>query len=146
MMISTSGNGSSTSSILPCSNVILSDMPLAATISRALRMIVDISTPMTCFAPAFTANLQQSSQQWAIRGRWNGCRAVHAIGTDVHAEDGCTASHIQHHLVLEDVPVVVYCVAVRSCADFIFLCGVLAGSHGCRYLGYQPTFPRECLQ
>ena len=37
--------------------VILSDMPFTATISRALSIIVDISTPMTCFAPAFAANL-----------------------------------------------------------------------------------------
>jgi hypothetical protein len=37
--------------------VILSDVPLTATISRAFSMMVDMSTPITCFAPAFTANL-----------------------------------------------------------------------------------------
>lgn len=40
---------------------------------------------------------------------------------DVHAEDGCTASDVQHHFVLEDVLVVIYRVAVGSRADFIFL-------------------------
>jgi len=55
--MSTFGKGSSTSSIFPCRRVILSDIPFTATISRAFSMIVDMSTPITCLAPAFTANL-----------------------------------------------------------------------------------------
>ena len=55
--MSTFGNGSLTSSILPCKSVILSAMPLTFTISCALTMMVDMSTPITCFAPALTANL-----------------------------------------------------------------------------------------
>ncbi len=39
---------------------------------------------------------------------------------NVHAEDGCTASHVQHHLVLEDVLVVVDGVAVRARAHLVF--------------------------
>jgi len=57
MMMSTFGKGSSISSIFPWISVILSDIPLTLTISRALKMMVDMSTPMTCFAPALTANL-----------------------------------------------------------------------------------------
>jgi len=57
MIISTFGKGNSTSSIFPCRSVILSDIPLTSTISRAFSMIVDISTPITCLAPALTANL-----------------------------------------------------------------------------------------
>jgi hypothetical protein len=57
IMMSTFGNGSSTSSIFPCRRVILSDIPFTATISRAFSMMVDMSTPITCLAPARTANL-----------------------------------------------------------------------------------------
>ena len=38
----------------------------------------------------------------------------------VHAQDGCTASDVQHDLVLEQVRVVVYRVSVGLCADFVF--------------------------
>lgn len=44
----------------------------------------------------------------------------------VHAEDGCAASDVQHHLVLEQVLVVVDGVAVGLGAHFIFLYGGLA--------------------
>jgi len=39
----------------------------------------------------------------------------------VHAEDGCTASDVENDLVLEDMAVVVDCVAVTPCADLVFL-------------------------
>ena len=55
--MSTFGKGRVTSSILPCSRVILSAMPLTFTISRAFSMMVDMSTPITCLAPALMANL-----------------------------------------------------------------------------------------
>ena len=55
--MSTLGKGISISSILPWIRVIWSAIPLALTISRALKMMVDMSTPITCFAPALTANL-----------------------------------------------------------------------------------------
>ena len=42
-----------------------------------------------------------------------------SVGMDVHAEDGCTASDIQHHLVLENVLVLVDGISVRLGADFI---------------------------
>ena len=49
-------------------------------------------------------------------------------GSDVHAQDGCTASDVQDDLVLEDVFVVVDGVAVGARADFIFLCHPLCQS------------------
>src|ERR1700753_4207440 len=71
MMMSTLGNGNCTSSIFPCNRVILSDMPFTATISLALSMIVDMSTPMTCFAPALTANLYAEGQmEVKLLGVW----------------------------------------------------------------------------
>ena len=42
-------------------------------------------------------------------------------GESRHAKDSCTASNIEHHFVLEDVPVLVYGVSIRLCANFIFL-------------------------
>jgi hypothetical protein len=63
-------------------------------------MMVDMSTPMTCFAPAFTANLNGKYQRLHA-GAVGGCRAFE------HAEDGCTASDIEDDLVLEQVPVLI---------------------------------------
>ena len=45
----------------------------------------------------------------------------HAVGCYIHAKDGCTATDIKDHLVLEDVLAVVYRIAVGLCSDFIFL-------------------------
>ena len=38
-----------------------------------------------------------------------------------HAKDGCTASHVQYDLVLEDVLVLVDSIAIRLCPYFVFL-------------------------
>ena len=46
---------------------------------------------------------------------------LHVDWTDIHAEDGCTASNVQDDFVLEDVLVVVDGISVGASADFIFL-------------------------
>jgi hypothetical protein len=46
---------------------------------------------------------------------------LYADGSDVHAKDGCTASHVEDDFVFEDVLVVVDGIAVRAGADFVFL-------------------------
>jgi hypothetical protein len=61
---------------------------------------------MTCFAPAFTANLiaYDSQYDYAILASY---RYGYKNRVCVHAEDGCTASDVQYDLVLEEVTVVV---------------------------------------
>ena len=66
---------------------------------------------------------------------------MHADGSDVHAEDGCTASHVEDDFVLEDVLVVVDGVAVGAGADLIFLfhcCQSLSPTAGLAHCG-EPT-------
>lgn len=118
--MSTLGNGSTTSSILPCSRVILSDMPLTATISLALSMMVDMSTPITCFAPALTANLCLVCQSWSCdrKSRWGSEERI-------HAENSGTASDIEDDLVLEKVGILVDRVSVALGSYFILLLRLL---------------------
>ena len=74
---------------------------------------------------------------------------MHADGSDVHAEDGCTASHVEDDFVLEDVLVVVDGVAVGAGADLIFLfhcCQSLSPTSCLLIAVNQPTFPRGCLK
>src|SRR6266480_4717 len=112
MMISTLGNGSCTSSILPCRRVIFAVIPFASTISLAFSIMVDMSTPMTCFAPALTANLE--NQVGAV------VSAFAFRGEHKHAENSSATSNIQHDLVLEQVSILVYGVAVAPRSDLIF--------------------------
>ena len=74
---------------------------------------------------------------------------MHAVGIDVHAQDGCTASDVQHHLVFEDVLVIVDGITVGLRADLIFLLhcqrtgrsiDVPTGKEN------QPTFPHGSLK
>ena len=117
--MSTLGKGISISSILPWISVILSDMPLTATISRALKMMVDMSTPITCFAPALTANLTTIHVRFCSQETYNrmGVEQAHCL----HGQDGRSAADIEDDLVLEDVGVLSDGVHVRPSADLIFL-------------------------
>ena len=62
-------------------------------------MIVDMSTPMTCFAPALTANLADE-----IQSTFTGEEA--SIGHE-HAENPCTTSYVQDDFVFKEVFVLV---------------------------------------
>src|SRR6266498_3119478 len=113
MMMSTSGKGKVTSSILPWRRVILLDIPLAATISLAFSMIEDMSTPMTCLAPALTANLIEIN---VSKERWQGCGTGY-----LHGQDGSATTNIEDNLVFEDVAVLVHGISVGESTDLIFL-------------------------
>lgn len=115
--------------------------------------MVDMSTPMTCLAPALTANLLQITVSVVltdIRREIGTVRVdrLHVDWTDIHAEDGCTASNVQDDFVFEDVLVVVDGISVGACADFIFLFNRLVsdGSTIYRIAVNQPTFLRGCLR
>ena len=80
-------------------------------------MMVDMSTPMTCLAPAFTANLWPNGKTLAAGRRdgrgdfWSFLTKDGLMGCK-HAEDGCTASDVQDDLVLENVSILIDGVAV----------------------------------
>lgn len=76
----------------------------------------DISTPMTCFAPARAANLfnKTINKRSKIPGLLSGC---------IHAQNTSSTADIEDDLVLEDVAVLVDGVAVGACAHIIFLEG-----------------------
>lgn len=91
--------------------MILSDNPLTSTISFALTMMVDMSTPITCFAPALAANLKDSQRLRRNDGETG--------GRDLHAENTGTASDIENDLVLEQMLVLDNGVHVRSSSDLV---------------------------
>lgn len=74
-------------------------------------MIEDMSTPMTCLAPARAANL------CAIRPR----HAPKVFDLRIHAQNASAAADIEDNLVLEEMAVLVDGVAIRTGANIVFL-------------------------
>lgn len=140
--MSTLGNGRTTSSIFPWSKVILLVMPFTSTISRAFSMMDDMSTPITCFAPARTANLWNPASQLAVD-------QCFPYSLYVHAENASSTSYIEDDLILEDMAILVDSIAIRSCANIIFLqCRKIQSANVRKITStdYLPAFPHECLK
>jgi hypothetical protein len=79
-----------------------------------------MSTPITCLAPALTANLEISLECWKRKAKED----------DVHGKNRGSAADIEDNLVFEQVLVLHDSIHIGACSDFIFLGDVREAGDG----------------